>query len=210
MTFEDITSYLEKSKYISSNVVEMSHCCNNSKLTVITGNNASGKSVLRKIISNKFYDSKIEFINLSLAGRCESGIVKGMIYGTETDESSGYNSTKSVFTAISTGLKRNNPFVIFLDEPEIGCSDELIAAFCIHIKENIEKMSNLEHFFIVTHSKFLIESLLEFNPNHIHMSKEYIGLHDWCKRKIIPSNFEDLKKHSHKLWSEIEKLKNQK
>ena len=96
---------------------------NHSKLCVITGPNASGKSLLRKILHNHHHDKKIEYIVTSQEKRCaSSGIERVLIYGSDEDESTGCNSIKTLLKVIKTGKSRESSFSIMLDEPEIGCS----------------------------------------------------------------------------------------
>src|ERR1700753_1086144 len=71
------------------------------KLCIITGGNVSGKSLLRKVIHTQYSSRKIEYISVSQEARCSSsGIERAFIYGSEEDESTGYNSVKTLLAAI--------------------------------------------------------------------------------------------------------------
>lgn len=176
-------------------------------ICVITGPNVSGKSMMRKIIHTRYSDRKIEFIHLSQSGRCESGIMKSMIYGTEREDSTGCNSAKTLLTAIKSGINRQTPFALFFDEPEIGCSEELAAGMTIRLINDFDKMKNLVGLFIVSHSKQVLKRFAELNPTHIHLEKEYRTLESWVNREIVPTeDLEGLKSEAHKKWSDIEKM----
>lgn len=180
---------------------------NDPKICVITGPNTSGKSLLRKIFHSRYDDKGIEFIHLSQAGRCEGGIKSAMIYGSERDESTGCNSLKTVLTAITTGIRREKPFVLFFDEPEIGCSDELSDGMAIRLIANLDKMKNLVGCMIVSHSRTFLGRFVNLNPSHIHLDKDYMSLSDWVNREIVPiTDLEGLKDAGFKKWSAIDKL----
>jgi hypothetical protein len=124
MNLHDILGIVEKTRWMGENSPIIANIrYSNPKVCVITGPNVSGKSLLRKIINVHHRENKVEFIHLSQAGRCESGIMKSMIYGNEQDDSTGYNTLKTMLTAIKTGISRENSFTLFFDEPEIGCSE---------------------------------------------------------------------------------------
>ena len=180
---------------------------NDPKICVITGPNTSGKSMLRKIFNARHADKGIEFIHLSQAGRCEGGVKSAMIYGSERDDSTGCNSLNTVLTAIKTGIRREKPFTLFFDEPEIGCSDELAEGMAIRLIANLDKMTNLMGLMIVSHSRSFLKRFVNLNPTHIHLEKDYMSLSDWVNRDIIPVvDLEGVKDAGFKKWSAIDKL----
>ena len=86
-----------------------------SKVCIITGQNASGKSFLRKILNVRHQDDNIEYIHLSQCGRSSStGLMAAMVYGSEHENSTGYISVKAIRGAIRTGTARTKPFSLIL------------------------------------------------------------------------------------------------
>lgn len=162
----------------------------NEKLVVVTGSNASGKSLLRKILTNRYKDKNIEVIHLSMSSRASSGFERVVIYGSEDDDATGYNSIKTFLKAIETSISRTNEHIIIFDEPEIGCSDEVAMALGQRLFDNINSMT-CKVVYVISHSRKLVEQLAPFNPTHISLGVDQ-SLQDWLKRDIIPANLEQV------------------
>ena len=177
------------------------------KLCVITGQNTTGKSVLRKIIHNHYYDRNIEYMSISQEQKCSgSGIERVLIYGTEQDESTGYNSVKTILKAIQTGQSRENPFAIMLDEPEIGCSEETQAGIGLKLVKEIDTMPNLDGLYVVTHSRQLVKNLISIKPTHWHLGNK-LSLEEWLERDIVPANLEALLVEGKEKWHAVNKMR---
>lgn len=179
------------------------------KLCVITGPNVSGKSLLRKVLQGNCGRQKIECIHLSQAGRCESGIVRALVYGDEREDSTGKNSVSTFLTAIKTGQKREHPFVIVFDEPEIGCSEELQMAVGLRLARDLDTMPNMVAAFVISHSRQLVRHLLPLNPTHWRLSEDGMTLQQWTEREILPiDDLDSLNDVCHKRWSIINNMMN--
>ena len=99
-----------------------------SRVTLLLGENASGKSFIRRLVHAVCSKYKVECIPLSMEGRSASGVPwKSFIYGAEEHHSTGENSVSTVRTAFRTAEKRADPHVLFFDEPDIGLSDSWAA-----------------------------------------------------------------------------------
>lgn len=180
-----------------------------SNVAVITGDNACGKSFVRKLIQCLCHDKKIECIHLSQQGRATGGIVRAMVYGSEDDESTGYISSKCVQTSIKTSQSRTTPHCIFYDEPEIGLSDNNSAAMGLLLKDFFQNPpENLKYVFVATHSKTLVRYL---EGNHWHLRLGGCpNLQDWLNGPIVPGNLEQLHQIGIEKWRRIEQLRRQK
>ena len=179
----------------------------NPKLCVITGSNASGKSLIRKILTSHLKRAGIELIHLSIEKRCGHGIEKALIYGNEDEDSTGFNSANLIIKAFNTGNGRTNPFFLLFDEPEIGCGEELQLLIGERIADQYDKMPNCLGIFVMTHSRVITKELLKHNPSHWNMSEE-AGLEKWTNRKLQKPNYtlEDLIDTGHERWRQIESL----
>ena len=175
------------------------------KLCVITGPNTSGKSLLRKVIHNRYHERKMEYMAVSQEQRCSStGIQRLMVYGTETDESTGYNSIKMLLKAIQTGQAREKSFAIMLDEPEIGCSDETQAGIGLRIASQIDTMPNLHGMYIVTHSRQLVKYLLQtVKPTHWRLGEDGLSLEQWANRDVAPTDLDALLAEGKEKWHAV-------
>lgn len=180
------------------------------KLTIVTGPNASGKSFFRKVLISKHqYNYKLQTIHLSQAGRCQGGIVRAFLYGNEEDDSTGFNSAHTLVTAIKTGQARTEPFTLILDEPEIGCSEELQAALAIRLARDFETMPHLNGCFIITHSRQFVKQLLYLNPSHCRLANDNLTLNQWVEREIVPvESIEDLKEKGRECWQAVQTIIN--
>ena len=186
------------------------------KLCVITGPNMAGKSLLRKVIHNQYHDRQMEYISVSQEQRCSStGLQRLMVYGTETDESTGYNSIKMLLKAFQTGQAREKPFAVMLDEPEIGCGEEVQAAIGLRIAREINTMPNLHGLYIVTQSREMVRSLLQglkaedkVQPTHWRLSEDGITLEDWTTRVVVPCDLEALLALGKENWHAVSAITN--
>jgi hypothetical protein len=179
--------------------------CGNEKLVVITGDNASGKSLFRKILHLNYQDQKITLVNTSQQGRSESGIVRAMMYGSEADEATGAISTKVFLKAIETGKLGKYPMAILFDEPEIGCSEEVQMAMGIKLASSYLDMK-VDCTYIISHSRQLLKQLAPCNPTHVRLGN-FISFEEYLNREVIPYDLELLNSNSVELWRKIEKMK---
>ncbi len=177
------------------------------RLTVITGDNASGKSLLRKILSNEYRDQGIEFIHTSQTGRARSGIERMFIYGSEEDDSTGFNSVRTLLGVLRTARERTGPVVIMLDEPEIGCSDETAAALGQRLARDLDGLSNLHACYVVSHSRCLVRPLLGLAPTHWRLSEQPMSLEAWVDRPVSPeAPLEGLVALGRERWRAVQRI----
>jgi hypothetical protein len=160
-------------------------------VVVITGNNACGKSLIRRMMGQRLDDAGIKMMAISQEKRSvspvqEQGILKLMCYGNERDDSTGYNSVKTFRGLIDASRRVDRKVALFLDEPEIGLSEEYavsmgleLAAYSIKLPENIVGV------FVVSHSRALVAQLEPIGPYHWHLG-EQMNLSSWLKRMVEP------------------------
>jgi hypothetical protein len=180
-----------------------------SSLAVILGNNASGKSLLRRIISVKCgkANPKIESMAISMQLRTSGLIQNAFIFGDESYESTGRISSSTVSVGIRSSKGRENPHIIFWDEPDVGLSDEAAAGIGLEIaKYAQEPAPTLQGMFVVTHRRVLVQYLLQVDPHIIFMgANPPNSVQEWLDRPIIPSSSEALQEASHRALPSISK-----
>ena len=180
------------------------------KVCIIIGPNASGKSFVRKLVYTCHKKRGIELIHLSQAARCRSGGFEGIasrfIYGYEEDDSTGYNSVDAMFGIVKTVSKREKPTGVLIDEPEIGCSEETQLAIGNFIREKIMPLENLHGLYIVTHSRHIVESLMPLNPSYCALETD-TTLEAWLKRTLVPTDLNALIEIGLERWRHVERLK---
>lgn len=182
------------------------------KLVIITGPNAAGKSVLRKIIHNQVADRKMTYFNYSQEGKAQShGLQRLMIYGTETDESTGYNSVKSFTKCLQSIKAAERPCFAMIDEPEIGCSEEVQAGIGLRLAQETPDMDNtmpnVGGIFVVTHSRQLIKHALPANPTHWRLSDDGMTFRQFVEREIVPADLDELLALGKETWHKVRACK---
>lgn len=157
------------------------------KLLLITGDNASGKSLLRRVIESKCHKYNIKAMSLSQERRSISDYTRAFIYGSEDYESTGQITARSIQNMFKSSFAWDINHILIIDEPEIGLSDESQLGLAQYIKDNIKKLKeNVIQVVIFTHSKILIEELSELNHIYIHIGGKYKTVDEYINRKIVP------------------------
>ena len=183
-----------------------------SRVTLLLGENASGKSFIRRLVHAMCSKHKVECIPLSMEGRSAAGVPwKGLIYGAEEYRSTGENSVSTVGTAFRTAEKRADPHVLFFDEPDIGLSDSWAAGLGQKMARFCRKLPALTTaVYVVTHSRPLVEQLVAVKPNYLHVGtptqEAPQSLQEWLSRPILPRDPEELKELSHQRFQKIQAL----
>lgn len=168
-----------------------------SKITVLTGSNGSGKSLIRKQIGFRV-DSELsgKVKSISMDTRTQSnpnwGALSSSMHDSEWIATS--QNTLSLIRGLENSIKKeSNAAYVILDEFEIGCSEETILA----LTEVINNLNLKIGILIITHSRVAVSNLTFDNfVNLDGMKKE-----DWLTRKLIPTNLEELE--ANQLFSAI-------
>lgn len=181
------------------------------KLVLLTGDNSSGKSLIRKqmgyYIKRLYPDMKYNpVIATSMEHRTGtfpslsalSGMFRDM--PCEATSMATYSNIKQIFNMASdtTGGKR----YFIIDEPEIGLSKECQAGLCNYLKSVIPSvLENTYGIMIITHSELIVNSLKE-DAEFIHLGKE-MGVEEWLNRKIEPVDLEKVLSFSDSLYHSV-------
>lgn len=200
--FTDELVYFEK-----NGVFNYKFFSTNSPLIIVTGDNASGKSFIRRLVQSACKEKNIECIHLSQQGRCNSGIPRLFIYGAEDEESTGYNTANMLLMSFQTSKSRNNKHVLVYDEPDIGLSDEYAAGAGIRLRKFIEKKPKyLKGIVIMSHNRHILKELLPLKPNHLNLTDNKT-LEEIVNRKIVPNvKLEKLQEQGLETWRKIKKI----
>ncbi|MDD5651695.1 MAG: hypothetical protein PHF86_14970 [Candidatus Nanoarchaeia archaeon] len=175
-------------------------------IVVVTGENATGKSFIRRLYYTILKQMKLEVIHLSQQGRSSSGIPAAMIYGDESYNSTGYLTALTVVNGIKNCQKREHEHYIIWDEPDIGLSEKYSGAVGVKIREFVENIPALtKGVVVISHSKPLIRQLLPLNPSHLRVGG-CSDLKTWLNTVDEPGNLEDLFARNEKVYDEIAAL----
>jgi hypothetical protein len=156
-------------------------CNRKSNLIVVVGENASGKSFLRRLMSAVAGKAKIESIPVSMEGRQMSGVVRSFIYGDEQRDATGKNSALTVLTGIKTCQGRESDHIIIWDEPDLGLSESWSTSMGWTLRDFAQNLP--EHTLaavVITHNKALLRELVPLKPHFVHLGDEEIAsLEQW-------------------------------
>lgn len=143
---------------------DMSVSFNDSNITIIYGENASGKSFLSKIIQSvcRYNEEKrIPVRAVSVSNRTSSGIEKAMIFGDESEQSTGETSFRVAKLGLNSFKNDEGQSILIMDEPDIGMSRKYSKAFGKYIIEEINDTNPKEKsVIIVSHNIDFIKSIL--------------------------------------------------
>lgn len=174
------------------------------KITILTGPNGYGKSLLRKIIQMETPEGKkLKTASVSMSQRTNAnhdfGALSGMMMDTKDDATSNHTSY-----IIESLLKSNDEKYIVIDEPEIGMGKEVLLGLINNIQSDIAKRKDENRFhgmLIITHSEFLIDNFQYDN----FVNLEGMTYDEWKNRKIEAIDPKELKMWCLELWRAIEK-----
>jgi hypothetical protein len=151
-------------------------------VSVLTGSNGSGKSLVRTqfifyLARKKKKDPKnmrgiLGSVSMQLrtSSNSEWGALSGAMRDTEWIPTS-----LNTFHLINGLLEKDFEYII-IDEPEIGMGEELIMSLCDFLNKAFEKNPN-RGFLIITHNRYLVYNLKSdkfFNCDGIKTKQEWI------------------------------------
>lgn len=168
------------------------------KITILTGKNGSGKSLIRKILPKSVGDSA----STSQERRTSNNPEWGALSSAMCDVGGTPTSTETL-SHIQQLLQINNKYII-IDEPEIGMGEETVAGLLKLLNEELPKHKNNGICFI-THNRYIVEHLnADAFYNIEGMTKE-----EWLIREIIPTDLNKLKDDSMALFKAIQQRINE-
>lgn len=140
---------------------------NQSKLTIIYGDNASGKSLFGRIAESYARKSNIHVRSASMNNRVGNGDIeksfqRAMIFGNQSVQSTGATSLKVAIKCLKSTLSDDNESITslsILDEPDIGLSDRYSTTLGLYISQQL-KIFKQSGIILICHNKQLIDRLL--------------------------------------------------
>jgi hypothetical protein len=170
-----------------------------SRLILVLGGNAAGKSFFRRIVQTACHKTNTECMAISMQGRREIAFnpVLTFVYGDESQSSTGSNSASTILTGIRSSQSReeSQKHIIFWDEPDIGLSESWAASGGAEISSYVvEPPKPLVAAIVVTHSKAMVRELAKAKP-HILMVGENAPqtLQEWLDEPVVVRPLQELK-----------------
>ena len=161
----------------------------NKEITILTGNNGSGKSLIRKQLGHKLDKGLISLSTLDrMKPKEHLSALKNIMIDNEDDSTAA--SSYFILTKFFKEIEKNKKVkYAIIDEPEIGCSDETKLAFGIYLNKMMSKYNHVGYL-VITHSSHIVRNINEHNFYNI--DKNDLTKDEWLNRKIEPTNLEML------------------
>lgn len=181
-------------------------------VVLVSGENGSGKSYIRKIVNHICDKNNLPFLGLSMQARQLSSVGRVMLYGDESCQATGLNSVRAVLHTlnVSRSLRhRHLDHVVFLDEPDCGLSDNAALGLGRHLYYWLKRLKfAVRAVFIVTHRKELGKRIALLKPHHLRLDGSP-PLRKWLKkvpRPIMPRDLLRTSQEKHRRMSELPPL----
>lgn len=192
-------------------LVELANSIEPGKVTILTGSNASGKSVIRKCLSPRIAkklsldETKNVISELSFMTRAGNNIYSGVNFLRDSAwTSTGQNTAELLMSILNT----ENRYIV-LDEPELGMGEELQLTIANYINEHKDKVLEKNYgLMVITHSRVIANALKE--DIFINIDNPSWTKTDWLNRKINPIDFKSFQEKSDKIFEEIRDRTNKK
>lgn len=181
----------ELHKHIDT-LVDIVHTVDLNKITVLTGNNSSGKSLIRKQLGLRVAANKGKVKSISMELRTSSNAAWGALSSAMCDTewlATSYNTYNLLKSVVNAAKDSPETQYLVLDEIEIGCSEETIMAFVNMLNQELKDLPI--GCLVITHSRLVVRELDADNfINLQNLTKD-----EWLNRKVIPTNLEYLEKN---------------
>lgn len=219
MDYKDI-SEKNINKHID-NIIDIANSIELNKVTILTGGNGCGKSVIRKLLPSKIKEKVETIYNEEI----NSSLVTSVSMETRTNLSpefgGGYSSMMHDLPWLATSVNTisliqdlfksllNKPSekikdkrFIVLDEIEIGLSEEVLLGLCDYLNDAFDKIKdNTLGVLVITHNRDVPWVL-----NHdMFLNLEGLTEGDWLNRETRTVSLDDLEKWSNALFRGIKK-----
>jgi hypothetical protein len=181
----------DESLIMNDGPFEMSMVEGDNRVVVIVGENASGKSLIFRMLSQRVNADGALAVTTSIRARAEGGIASAFMYGDENEQSTGATTAKWIMAAFANNLDREGGSILGLDEPELGLSEGYARALGELVAREIVGIPSVcGGVVIVTHSRAFVEGLVAAGarkPTFVTMSAEPVTIEQWAREPDVRS-----------------------
>jgi ABC-type cobalamin/Fe3+-siderophores transport system ATPase subunit len=170
-----------------------------SKLAVVFGDNATGKSLMLSTMlrhTGSWEGTGMETFSVSMRMRTNQGMGASIMYGSERASSTGATSLRAVTGALYNAKQRPHPVWLMFDEPDIGLSDKYAAAMGAFLAQEVNALpEHIRGVSIITHSRALLRQLLAnlaMAPHEVSMGKNQSLLEFLDANDEAPASIDEL------------------
>lgn len=136
------------------------------RLAVVVGDNASGKSLLVRMLAMRARGHEVLPVSVSIRERTGAGLgemsrmAQAMMYGDESEQSTGATSVQVVQAALERNADRPGGSIVILDEPEMGLAEGYAHALGTYIASQSKTITRrCAGVVVVTHSRPLVQGI---------------------------------------------------
>ena len=196
----------EKTKDLSAHIdyiIDIADSIKPGKVTILTGPNGYGKSVVRKLVSSTI-DKEIgkKTASISMERRTQRNHDFSALASLAIDDPDDATSNHTCKLVKNLFAQADRYYVI--DEPEIGMGKEMLLGLLMEIETKITELRKSDKFYgllIITHSEFVIDNLKydEF------INMEGMTYDEWKNREIVAISPSELSEWCLNMWRAIQK-----
>ena len=144
----------------------------------ILGDNATGKSLYAHVFEQLCRKNGYPVRSASMRNRTSGQFGQRLIFGDESQESTGYNSYLSMTKLLKSMAQDDKPTVGVLDEPSIGLSVNYTKGLCRKIVELSSDIVSQHLILISTHDRALVQWFISHtNPSFIGV--DGLSVEEW-------------------------------
>lgn len=166
---------------------------------VVTGENASGKSlaflILNNLVRSFGKEDKIDVLvmDIGMGRRTRSGIERTFMFGDEDVDSTGNISIRVMQTAVENSRKQDRYHYLMLDEPDLGVGEgyhSAIGQFLGEFSSNLpEKCLGL---IVATHSRKITSKLRETGASSLRLGNDLRDIEVWIEQGDLEKSLDEL------------------
>lgn len=167
-------------------LIDLSDDIPQGKITMLTGSNGSGKSLVRKLVSQRL--GGIAHVSMELRTRSnpEWGALSSMMHDNDVTPTS-----LNTFDLITQMVSKVDDKFLVIDEPEIGMGEETVMALVSFLNEVLpEALERNKGILVITHNRYIVENL---NYDEFRNTDGLETKGEWLNRELVPTDLDRLK-----------------
>lgn len=198
---KDYTAYAEECLDNIFNALDKFHC---GEVFVLTGENGTGKSLIRKVLHQQLKETDGEDVKIAaLSMDLRAGLGDGTGSRAFIADVDWTCTSENSFHNLKGILKSATDRFIVIDEPEVGMSDSLQASIGVWLSEKLQEViTRNKGVLIITHSKHLVRNL---NINHVFVNMQGKSEEEWLIEKPQLIDLEEYEAKNDALFKLLQK-----
>lgn len=211
MNYKDISK--ETIENHIEHIIDMALSIEPNKVTILTGGNATGKSLIRKLLNQCLSeklgkDSATSSVSMQLRTSGNGGLMGTGLDHMHSDlpwVSTGEHTLSLVQGLLKTNasekMAETNKRYIIIDELETGMSKEVLLGVCQMLDTEMERiLKNSYGVLLITHSDEVVKNV----KHDVFMNVEGMTEEEWLNREVVPVAPDEIEKWSLALFKGIQ------